>query len=360
MSLRSLRSSFLTACLASVLLTSGLVGDCRAASSLSRSEINRYQCWITAQKTGAGGVPSSVPFPGLIVEDSQRSSNMTGDRLLTAARSLLVREDFLVREWKRTESFSGEQHVATARSYRDVGEYDEAMRWYRRAETKPGSAAADDPDLRQEIFAVAVLTGDSLQVTRELLNLVGRQDFTRFESTTETAIRWLVATGDQRNLDHLIQKIESQMTGLGAGLWFWHAYVQAVRGEREACLISLRRILARTGAEDRLSPMQRGWVLRTFADLHYLDGRHDDALTLYALLAELPGDDGDWGRYQLANAHFLAGEYALAQALYSTFCEQGDRTSWADRACTMATLVAQLDAIRKEGEPYGIEVVHAR
>ncbi len=359
MSLRPLCSNIPSVWLAIALLSLIAVGDLQAAPRLSRSDFYRYHTWVKIHQDHAGDVEAVLSFPGLSMAVQRDTMAMSSDRLLTATRSLLVLEDFLVREWKRAEAFSPEQNITTARSYREVGEYAEALRWYRRAEANPG-ATADDADLRQEIFAVAVMTGDSLQVTRELLNLVGRKDLARYESTVETAVRWLVVSGDEQNLDHLMRKIEVQMSGLGPRLWFWYAYVQAVRDDRDGCLASLRRLMARTGAPEQLSGEQRGWVMRTYADLHYLAGFQDDALRLYILLAELDGVDGDWGRYQVANQHLLAGEYAQAGAIYSSFCTDSEHTSWAGRACEMATLVSQLDEIRKEGEPYGTDVVHSR
>jgi tetratricopeptide (TPR) repeat protein len=342
------------------LLLITVVGDLQAAPRLSRSDFYRYRTWVRAHEAIVDAPAPALPFPGAVGVVSNDTLAIEEGRLLTAAKSLGVLEDFLVREWKRAGAFTADQNLSTARSYRDVGEYDEALVWYRRAASASGGASSLGPEFRHETFAVAVVSGDSLQVTRELLNLVGLKDLSGDERTVELAVRWLVAVGDESNLDHLMRKVESQLSALGTRLQFWHAYVQAVEGDRDGCLTSLDRLLHRAGAAEGLPRDQREWILRTYADLHYLADRRDDALRLYNLLAELEGEAGGWGRYQLANHHLLAGDYAAAGELYESFCDRSARGTWVARACEMAVLTAQLDEIRKEGEPYGTDVIHGR
>jgi len=360
MSLHPLRHNTLIAACGALLLLTTIVGDLQAAPRLSRSDFYRYRTWIRAEASQANESARALPFPGVAGVVITDTLDIEAGRLMTAARSLVVLEDFLVREWKRAGSFSADQNLSTARSYRDVGEYDEALKWYRRAGQAVGGSSKRAPELRHETFAVAVMSGDSLQVTRELLNLVGLKNLSREEPTVELAVRWLVAAGDERNLDHLMTKVEAQLKGLSPRLYFWRAYVQALDDDRDGCLASLEAILHRTGAAKQLERGQREWILRTYADLHYLAGRRDDALRLYNLLAELDGDAGGWGRYQLANHHLLAGEYAAAREIYDGFCDGTTQGTWTARACEMAALTAQLDEIRKEGEPYGTDVIHGR
>lgn len=342
------------------LLLTALLGEVHAAPRLSRSDFYRYSTYVK-QHMAAPADAAALPFPGL--EGAARTDTVVvdEDRLSMAARSLQSLEDFLVREWKRTQSFSANQYLTAARSYRDVGEYDEALRWYRRASRNRRDTSARGPELRREMFAVAVLSGDSLQVTEELLNLTGLSELADDGGAVELAFRWLLVNDDRNNLDHLLAKLDGHLDEQPVSTRFWYAYTMAARGDRDACLAALVGILGAADGIDGLDADRRGWVLRTYADLHYLAGLRDDALRLYNLLADVAAPEvGGWARYQLANHHFIAGEYDAAGDIYDTFCGLDEATGWRERACEMATLVRSLDGIRKEGEPYGTDVIHTR
>lgn len=358
MSRRRLRRSCSTAACAALLLLIGSVTDLRAAPTLKRSDFYRYRAWVAA-RDAVPASPDPVLFPYGEVAPAD-GIDLVPDKLGTAARSLVTLEDVLVRDWTTAKSFSPDQTLGTARAYRDVGEHDAALTWYRRSAQSRGSAAALPADVRREMFACAVLSGDSIQVTTELLNLVGLARLEPVTDTLELAFRWMVVRDAGRNLDLLMDKVEGQLELLGPRVRFWCAYAHALRDEREECLGQLLRLVADADAPRALRPDQADWVLRMIPDILYLQDRRDDALRLYAALAASSGEGGAWARYQLANMHLLAGEYGRAQALFGELCDAEAESGWRARACFLAGVTDRLALIREGGETYGIDGLHRR
>ncbi len=337
-----------------------ITSDSMAAARLKRSDFYRYRTWATDYASSAVQSINTAHFPDASSRTPDDDLSNNQGRLMTAARSLLVVEDVLIREWSKSRRFTSDQSLATARSYRDVGEFAEALRWYRRSSLRQADSNNDSGDIRREMFATAILSADSLLVTEEFLNLVGRVDLTEVEPTLELAFRWMIAEDHGKNLDLLMRKTKGQIETLGPNVQFWYAYVQAMRQDRMACLKGLLSLLEAKDYASELAPVQVGWVLRTIPDILYLEQKRTDALRLYHVLEELPGETGSWARYQLANGYFLAGDYIEAQSLYSEFCSDPARTSWHARACNMAAMMDQLASIQQEGVPYGTDSIHTR
>jgi len=346
--------------LGSAILLLTLVSDTMAASRLKRSDFYRYRSLAAGYVSAIQDSAPQLQYPDGMILTENNLVDLRRGRLMSAARSLLNVEDILIREWNRNSQFTTDQSLTTARSYRDVGEFGEALKWYRRALHR---GQVDDPgsaELRREMFSTAVLSADSLQVTEEFLNLMGLADLRKVESTLELAFRWMIVEDHGRNLDHLMAKVVGQIDGLGPRIRFWYSYVLAMRSDRGACLDHLLRLMAEPGVSGQLEPQQLGWVLRTIPDILYLEQGRDDALRLYHTLEELPGETGAWARYQLANGYFLAGDYTAARQLYGEFCNDQTQTSWRARACDMAAMVDQLASIQQEGVPYGTDSIHTR
>lgn len=341
-----------------LLLLGGGLTDLWAAPTLKRSDFYRYHRWVETR----AGQPDSVSRSLFSLDEPAAAAglDLVPDRLGTAARSLVTLEDQLVRNWTDTKAFTAAQCLDAARAYRDVGEHAAALTWYRRSAQARGSASSVPAEVRHEMFASAVQTGDSLQVTVELLNLVGLASLAPVDRTVELAFRWLAVRDDGRNLKLLLDKVDGQLANLGPRNRFWAAYAHALREERDACLAQLLRLLADPAAPGELAPSQSDWALRTIPDLLYLDGRRDDALRLYAALSEGRGDGAAWARYQVANMHLLAGDYGRARPLFAEICDAEAEGGWRARACALAGLTDRLASIREGGETYGLDALHRR
>ena len=337
-----------------------IASDSMAAPRLKRSDFYRYRSWATDFASSHVQTITTAKFPDASSTNHDDDLSSGQGRLMTAARSLLVVEDVLIREWSKSRRFTPDQSLATARSYRDVGEFAEALRWYRRSSLRHRDSNNDSGDIRREMFATAILSADSLLVTEEFLNLVGRTDLSKVEPTLVLAFRWMIAEDHGKNLDLLMRKTEGQIEKLGPNVQFWYSYVHAMREDRTACLKSLLNLLSAKDFSTELAPVQVSWVLRTIPDILYLEQKRDDALRLYPALEELPGETGSWARFQLANGYFLAGNYNKAQSLFSEFCSDPASTSWHTRACNMAAMMDQLASIQQEGVPYGTDSIHTR
>ncbi|HPF33928.1 MAG TPA: hypothetical protein P5571_06065 [Candidatus Krumholzibacteria bacterium] len=359
MSRRHLRRCWRTAALAVLLLVAGGVNELHAAPTLKRSDFYRYRVWVDARAAQPDTAPTAL-FPAGEAADADGAPSLAPDRLDTAARSLITLEDMLVRNWTEARKATAEDCLDAARSYRDLGEHGAALTWYRRSAQARGLGSALPADIRREMFSSAVMTGDSLQVTVEVLNLVGLPELRPVVDTVELAFRWLVVHDGAANLDLFMQKVDGQLELLGPRVRFWAAYVHAMRGERHAALAQLLRLVGDAASPAALTPAQSDWVLRTVPDLLYLLDRRDDALRLYATLAEGRGEGAVWARYQVANQHLLAGDYERARPLFDEVCDAQAVGTWRARACALAGLVGRLAAVREGGESYGIDGIHGR
>ncbi len=248
--------------------------------------------------------------------------------------------------------------LALARNYRLLTEYDHALELYREV-----LGSRPEPGIAVEAFATAVLHGDSLQVTRELLNIVGASGLAERAGEVELGYRYLLSRGSSKDLELLMQKVDAQPQPMPARIRFWHSFAHGRLGHDEAMLYHLRLLLAEKPDLAGLPAMAGGWVAGIVPDLLLGLGRIDQAAEHYELLAKVgPRSRRDWGRHQLGNIRLLQGDYAAARACLENISNAGDedRRQWRRRVAMLADAAARLDRIRKEGEPYGTADLHDR
>ena len=350
-------------CTAGILLLL-LAGLCNAAiPRVSQLELTRYRAWVKNLQPDSAEIayPKSY-FPGF-ENVKPEWARLPSGRMLSATRSVLSIEDVLIREWEKAKLITSKQSLGVARSYRLASEYDEAIDWFDRTFSDGGYTYPPPPSLAEEIFATAILTCDSLTVTRELLNVIGYSDLTGYDNSIILALRYLISREDRINLEILQHKIEAQQERLETPARYWYARSLVATRSYENGLAVLRKISLRSAVDDGLSARQRRWVLRAIPDLLYRLGHESEARSYYRILADGPrtvtGESGRWARYQIANYLLRDGAYDAARAYYQEFRDLDPSEPWHERARDMSRMLEDLASIRKDGVPYGIDDIHS-
>ena len=274
-------------------------------------------------------------------------------RRLTAARAILDIEDAVGRAWDPSIYETPVTALNTARAYVEIGDYENALHWYRLLQQSSDPEAHRD-SLAGEMFSAAVMSGDSLQVVEQLLNIVGTNDLASRESAVALAYRHYLGNGDATNLGLLLEKTAAQEDRLSPRLRFWQCFALESRGEHEQALGLLLDLVADKTAADPLTTWQLGWVLRATPDISFLLGRDHDAARLYGILAGAAETGaGRWACYQLANLTLQTGDYTKAAELFRSAGGDGAGQPWQASAVAMADAADKLAEIRKEGARHG-------
>jgi hypothetical protein len=337
-----------------------VVGSCclarPAEAAIGRLEVLAYGRWIQAS---GELTPSLARYPWGD-ETAQQPGQRLIERRILAARAMSIRSEAVERAWDRSDFEGTFQSLNTARALRELGDYPAALEWYRTARHN-ATVPAPGPDLDTEIFACAVLTGDSLSVIQELLNLVGLSDLDRRGPHLELAFRHYTGQRDTTNLDFLCSKVAGRLDETSPRVHFWYAYTQAAAGRNGEAQDALLALVRDGGSVRELEPWQAHWVARALPDLLYLNDRTQDAYRLYELLATTgSAPEGLWARYQLANRFLLSGEYDLAADIYRESCDVSEPAPWQQRACALVETAERLAVIRKEGVRHGTDGIHSR
>jgi tetratricopeptide (TPR) repeat protein len=335
-----------------------------AARRLSTFEVVSYRTWVKNLQPDDDRDPTTLSYyPGFEKVRPEWAKQPQG-RMQAAVRSIVAIEDVLIREWEKSKLIDNSQALGVARSYRLASEYEKAMNWFERALNDGDMEYPPTPRLSEEIFATAVLTGDSLTVTRQLLNTIGYSNLDGYDNTLVLGFRYLLAAADTVNLVLLQDKVYRHQKSINAETRYWLAYSLAFNGRYQECLVTLRKLVGSGDHSDVLTLEQRRWALRSLPDLFYLLGHAQEARKLYAVLAtdnpDQTGDQGLWARYQMANMLFGDGNYDAAWSYYESLSTLEPVQPWHSRAREMAALFAELKATRKEGVPYGIDDIHVR
>jgi tetratricopeptide (TPR) repeat protein len=328
-------------------------GEVRASGGLSRTELRGYAHWLLAL-ADTTDAPRLYPLgrtEAEIVADSF-------DRRLTAARALIDYEATTSRAWEAGDFRNEMQSLNHARSSREILDFEGALAWYRTALKARGARGLDGP-LAREIFATAIMSGDSLQVLEQLLNVVGGADLSDRVPAVVLAYRNYLHERDATNLALLMDKVEAQLDKLPPEVSYWHAFA-LVHLDRRAEAVPLLEALAReSDLVSEMSPAEVAWFVRALPDNLLLLDRRRDALQLYQLLgAAAETEPGRWARYQIANAFLLEGRYEEAQPLFAEACDAVEPAPWQVRSCSLAETAAALAEIRKEGERHGTDGIH--
>lgn len=319
------------------------------------AEVDAYADWLrTAAADSLAG--SDPAYPHGYVQDGVEDS---GVPLLDVAKATIELEGALGRKRMPGEGYEPGMALALARNYRRLAEYDRALGLYRGT-----LKVLPDSNLAREAFTTAVLQGDSLQVTRELLNIVGASDLQRNAAEVELGYRALLSRGADHDLDLLMMKVDGQDAPMPPRIRFWHAFAQYHLGHDADSLYHLRLLISAPGRPEELPAAAASWVARAIPDLLLQLDRRDDAADLYALLAhDGPAECRPWGGYQLGNILLAGGDYAGAVDCFENIAAEADSTvseDWLQRVRVLAGVAGDLDRIRNEGEPYGIADLHRR
>jgi tetratricopeptide (TPR) repeat protein len=250
--------------------------------------------------------------------------------------------------------------LGRARNYRTIAEFDSALVWYQEAARRDtdGTYAATLPS---ESLATAVATGDSLAVTRAVLDLVGSRELATRSRELELAYRFFVGRADSANLALLVEESRAQAALDSGRVAFWHAVALDQLGRWQDALEILTGLLAGDGVSHGLTERQRAWVLTAVPDHLVILGREDAAAPLYrALASSTLGEAALWARCQVAALDFLAGRFLEAGTAFEDLCGAKANARWRDYACGMATLSDEMERLRSEGEPHGAAALYER
>ena len=330
-------------------------GTALAAKSLTRAEVTGYSQWLGVLAEDADA-PQLYPLGKTEAEIAAESH----ERRLAAARALIDYDASAIRAWNAADFRNEFQSVNHARGSREILDFDGALQWYRTALQARAPRVADGV-LTREIFATAVMSGDSLQILEQLLNLVGVADLKDRSAAVVLAYRHYLHERDRTNLDLLMEKVAPQLAQLPTEIVFWHAFCLIHLERRAEAEPLLERLACDATLAAALAREQVEWFVQALPDNLTLLDRHRDAHRLYRLLgarADTPA--GRWARYQLANAYLLEGRYDQAAPLYAEACDAAEPASWQIRACALAETATALEEIRKEGERYDTDDMHDR
>jgi tetratricopeptide (TPR) repeat protein len=326
-----------------------------AAKGISRNELIGFTQWLQALDVPAA---SDALYPYGQTPTTAGIQDL--DRRLTAARALLTFEESMGRAWDGSEYAREDQCLNNARANREILDFRQAMRWYRTSLEARGGGVPDG-HLAREMLATAIMTGDSLQVLEELLNMVGQPRLSERADAVVLAYRHYLYERDESNLGLLMEKVGAQIESVPAEIRYWHAFSLAYLGRNAEALPLLETLARDPQTAERLNREQVAWFVRALPDNLYIQGRHHDALRLYRLLAVREDlDAGRWARFQIANDLLLAGLYDEAEPLLKEACDVPEPNAWQVRACELARTVAAMNDIRKEGMRYGTDGLHVR
>ncbi len=243
--------------------------------------------------------------------------------------------------------------LANARNYVHLSEYDSALVWYELT-NRMDKRGQFEETVAREALAAALAAGDSLSAARSLTNTLGTQNLEDRADEVVVAYRWLLTNRDARSVDHLNAKIATKDSLLTPRLRFWYARGLAWRGEHDACLVQIYRLVRDGGLSHGLSEDERTWVIAILPDLHLLSGDLNTARKIYRVLAGSSLEElSMWGTNQLAGTSYMQADYAGAVEGYQQVCDGKRFGAWQDRACAQLAMAKNLKRIRAEGEPYG-------
>jgi len=326
-----------------------------AATGLSRAELIGYSQWLQALY---GPETRTALYPIGIMQTP--IENESYERRLSAARALLTYDESLGRAWNSTEFTNEIQCLNNARASCEILDFRQALQWYRMAVRARGSVMTDGK-IAREMFATAIMIGDSLQVLEELLNMVGLPRLDDRADAIILAYRHYLSERDDKNLGHLMEKVETQIDDLPAEVHYWHAFSLSYLDRLTEALPLLETIVRDARLTEILTREQITWFVRALPDILYLQDRRNDALRLYRLLAvQADLDVGRWARFQIANDLLLDGLYDAAQPLLQEACDVQEPNGWQLRACELARTVAAMNEIKKEGVRYGTDGLHVQ
>lgn len=326
-----------------------------AAKGLSRAELIGYSQWLQALH---GPETQTALYPSGLTQST--IENESYGRRLSAARALLTYDESLERAWNRTEFATEIQCLNNARASCEILDFHQAIQWYRTAARARGSLNTNGV-IAREMFATAIMTGDSLQVLEEMLNMVGLPRLKDRAEAIVLAYRHYLYERDDKNLGHLMEKVETQLDELPAEIHYWHAFSLSYLDRDTEALPLLETIARDARLTEKLTRDQIVWFVRALPDNLYLQDRRHDALRLYRLLAVREDlDVGRWARFQIANDLLLDGLYEAAEPLLQEACNAPEPKGWQLRACELARTVAALNEVKKEGVRYGTDGLHVQ
>lgn len=321
-------------------------GPARAADGLTPLTILGYGCWV---QDLAAAEADSVPLRLYPLGRSPQESLLRGrpERLAATVRELRARERALTDAWDAAPYRTESSAVAAARGYRDVGEYETALQWYGTAQRAAGLALPVGP-LAHEMFATAVLWGDSLRIDERFRDLMASGDLAASEGAAVVAYRHYLTRNDHTSLRRLLALASGQADRLTPTLLFWQSYCLVADGRRAESVPLLLRLVAGAGSAADLESWQRVWVVRALPDGLYMADDSGAAALLYGMLAVQPAGEAPlWASYQLANFALNDGDFAGAAELYRRSAGAAPVTAWQLRAVALAGTADQLTGVGK-------------
>jgi hypothetical protein len=248
----------------------------------------------------------------------------------------------------------------TARNYRNLAEYAEALAWYTQASAWD-SAGHFAAEIGWEALASAVALTDSLKIVAHLVNTLGASDLKGRDRELILLFRYLIATHDLTNLRLLEKKVAGQQDRLSCRLRTWYAFSLVNSRAWSLGLAQLRRVILAGTLDQGLTDQEMAWVLTAIPDLLCLTNQEEAAAILYQILAQCTVPYLQlWGLFQLAHLDFLAGQYQRAQSNFDRVCDHQNAARWQQAACDMARLANTMRQIKAEGEPYGASAFYER
>jgi hypothetical protein len=321
-------------------------GPARAADDLTPLTVLGYGCWVQDLAVAAAdSLPSRLYPLGLSPQDALAQGSP--ERLSALTRELRAREHALTDAWDAASFKTEASALAAARAYRDVGQYELALRWYAIAQEAAGLPLPTGP-LAHEMFATAVLSGDSLRIDERCRDLLAAGDLSANEGAAVVAYRHYLARNDRPGLRRLLAQASAQPERLTPALLFWQSYCLVAEGRRAETVPLLLRLVSGAQSAAGLEGWQRIWVVRALPDGLYMADRGGAAAILYGMLAVHPtGEAPLWASYQLANFALRDGDYAGAAALYRRSAGTAPVAAWQLRAVALAGTAEQLVGVGK-------------
>ena len=323
-------------------------GPARAADGLTPLTILGYGCWV---QDLAAAAADSVPLRLYPLGRSPQEALLQGrpERLAATVRELRARERALTDAWDAAPYRTESSAVAAARGYRDVGEYEAALQWYGTAQRAAGLALPVGP-LAHEMFATAVLWGDSLRIDERFRDLMASGDLAASEGAAVVAYRHYLTRNDRTSLRRLLALASGQADRLTPALLFWQSYGLVADGRRAESVPLLLRLVAGAGAGAAadLEGWQRVWVARALPDGLFMADDSGAAAILYGMLAVQPAGEAPlWASYQLANFALRDGDFAGAAELYRRSAGAAPAAAWQLRAVALAGTAEGLIGVGK-------------
>jgi hypothetical protein len=322
-------------------------GTARAADGLTPMSILGYGCWVQdLAAAAADSVPSRLYPLGLSTHEALAQGNPA--RLAALSRELRTREHALTDVWDDSSFKTEASALAAARAYRDVGQYELALHWYAIAQQAAGQALPVGP-LAHEMFATAVLSGDSLRIDERCRDLLAAGDLSANEGAAIVAYRHFLVCNDRTGLRRLLAQASSRPERLTPALLFWQSYCLVAEGRHTESVPLLLRLVSGAQNTEDLEGWQRVWVARALPDGLYMADRGGAAAILYGMLAiQAAGEAPLWASYQLANFALRDGDFAGAADLYRRSAGAAPVAPWQLRAVALAGTADQLAGLGRE------------